>query len=501
MTGKKPSAEGFRPREKVKEIIGRVQLMGSSIWTMFRTSLYSVDATVTDYAFWDSFRRGKKKGYEFASLFARAITQIMRDWTMGGGVEVMLADTDENNEKHSHTNTLLRRFMTRIHALLLLLVEDLYGLGDQYAVVNLDGSISVPSPDTVEPFYHEIDYRRLVKVVITTKLEKATVTDEYREDGRTIRVKWADASRAEEVAEFSNLIGRIPVVHFANDRGVNERFGRTIYEPMLRLFSRYDDLVNKALDGAELMSNPIPVFEGMEDVNETVAANSTPTDEDYTDDDGNIVSRVKLAFDRLAAVVVGKGGSFKFASPTSGFTKDIRDMLKVLFLLVLDFTRIPEVIWGNELSSSRASAGEQMKTFYMFIESRRAQLAGEGADDLLKTEAKGGLYALIDIWLRTMALTDKQIVVAPVTLKWPELGEQNEEMRFKWVEWARAQGLLTDKTSLAQANIVPDVDAEVDAAKKEAAERDPFEAAVDEELNRRDDDDTDEDEDIEDKAA
>lgn len=472
-------------RARVREIIGRVApIIG--LWNTSTSSIKSVDATRPQYSFWDLFRRGKQKGFEIGGLFAMPITQIVRDWVMGDGVKVQLADSPDDasneNDPRVYTNNLLKRFMGRVHALLLKVVEDDYALGDQYIIINMDGSLSIPSPDTVKAEYDELDYRKLAKLTVTTILDKVTVTDSYSDSQRVITIK---RGSVEETRTYDNLIGRIPAVHFANDRGVNETHGRPIYEALYSLFSKYDDLIRKAIDGAEVMSNPFPVVEGVEDA-ERVITDNAAEDEAYTNNDGSTKNRVRITLDRMSMLLLGKGASFKFVSPQQGFTDDIRNMLKSLFLLVLDFTRIPEVIWGNEMSSGRSSASESMKTFYAYIQSRRVALEGEGADELLVAEASGGLHALVDIWLRIKSLTDTRIVVAPVQFQWPELSETADEIRQKWAEWAHTAGLILDETALAQAplTLVRTPAREVELAGKESKKRqDAFDAAVQQELN------------------
>jgi hypothetical protein len=235
---------------------------------------------------------------------------------------------------------------------------------------------------------------------------------------------------------------------------------------------------------------------------EIVTQNATEEGETYTDNQGNTKSRVRLALDRMTMMLLGKGASFKFASPQQGFTTDIRNMLKVLFLLMLDFTRVPEVVWGNEMSAGRSSASESMKSFYSYIQSRRVALEGEGADELLMAEAQGGLHALIDIWLRIKSLTDSKVIVAPVKFQWTDLSEVEGELKRKWTAWAHSMGLMLDETALAQAPValVRTPAKEVALAKAERQKaQDAFNAAVDAELDREQPDEADEQtEDVED---
>lgn len=475
------SKSNGKARTAVREIIGRVSVMADGNFFDRFASVVSIDKTVTNYKFWDNFRRGKEKGYKLAGLFAAPISEIIAGWVMGDGFTATTGD--------DYTDGLLAQFVKRMKATLLNLVVDQYALGDQYVITNPDGTWSVPSPETVRPDYDPLDYRHILGYTVTTKLDKATITDVYRLEGRYITIETADKDlRAGLIANgwlavvgesqkayrvFENLIGRIPVVHFANDRSNNETHGRPIYERGLPLFARYDDALNKMLDGVMLMGNPMPVFEGLEDVDETIRANSTPTGQTYIDVDGNTVERTQVAFDTLGVLFLGKGGLFKFASPGTGFTNDVRNALKVLFLLLLETARIPEVVWGNEQSGQLSTGNEQMRSFYAFIQARRVMLEGEGASDDLGFEAKDGLMALLDIWLRTMALVNPRIKVAPVSIEWPELSGSDMEIILKWAQAMHNAGVITDETFVTLSQLVEDPAAEAEAARKEREERMP----------------------------
>ena len=488
--------KALQAAQPVTEIINRV-VTTTPYWKAKASKAF--DATQSDYEFWDELRRGKADGFAFGALFAMPLTQIIASFVFGSGVSAQLSDSVEGNASNvEYTNDLLSRFMSRYHQMLLMMAIDLYGLGDQYVAINPDGSLSVISPELAEITPDDLDYRRYASVKITTRLDKYTITDEYSEQGRTVKVVqgYATGGGGKAVSEqrFENLIGTLPIVHFANDRGTNELYGRPIYEALYKLMSRYDDLIEKAIDGAELMGNPVPVFEGMENINETVSANKTQDDETYTDSDGNEETRTLLRFDRLSAIFVGKGGAFNFKSPAGGFTGDIRNMLKALFLLMLDYTRVPEAVWGGAINSSKASADAQMPPFYQYIDGRRMALEGIGADEGLGLQPKGGLYQLIDVWLRTKALTDPRVVVGPTAIEWPELEAENGELNLKWVSYLRGMGLLDDETVLRLFGQLDDPAAVLEQARKEAEERqakqEEFQARLQDEQQRAAQDNT-----------
>ncbi len=460
----------------VQEIIGRGGTYIGSIsqfWKSIFSNTLSIDQTRPDYAWWDKFRRGKQKGFFFSGLFAKAITVILTSWVMGDAIEASLAEADE------YTDDLLKRFMKRIHGKLVQMVNDLYGLGDQYVIVNADGSLSIPSPDMVDVEYDPLDYRHMLKLTITSKLEKATVTDVYTAEERILSIKWTKSYIKEmleklgvrhaevEVFSYANLIGKIPAIHWANDRSANETHGRADYEALHHLFSRYDDLMEKMVNGAELMGNPIPTFNGVSSVQQTFQAMQTQTTESFVNEEGGVQDRNLIDWDGDTAIYAGEGGTFSLTHPGTGFTDDIRNTLKSMFYLLAEHIRIPEAVWGLELSSARATAEEQMKTFHMYIFMKRMQLQGEGADTELGVEARGGLLELCDIWLRMKALTDRRVKVRPVVLKWSNLTEMDAKLKWDKTEKAHDKGIITDVTYLDNLDIVEDAESEVAAAEKQ----------------------------------
>jgi hypothetical protein len=257
---------------------------------------------------------------------------------------------------------------------------------------------------------------------------------------------------------FENLIGRIPVIHVPHARSGNETYGHPIHEELRPLYDQYDDLIFKQLDGAKLLGNPIPVFEGMEDITQVVDQNAPAEDSTYIDKDGNEVTHTQLTLDQNSVMLIGKGGSFKFAGPTVGFTDDTKAALKSLFLLLLDHTGIPEFIWGGEMSSARASTETQMDQWIRDIKGRQVDNA-----DWLREVA--------EIWLITAALTDMTLIVDTLVVTWPEILPQDVQVLLDKLTFAKVNGLITDRTALALLDIVPDPGQEIQEAITEADER------------------------------
>jgi hypothetical protein len=359
-----------------------------------------------------------------------------------------------------YTNQILRDMVQRNQPFFQQTVTDLMALGDQYVVINADSSFSLASPETVTVEYSPADYRIPVRYIIRSKLERAIVTDVYTAERRSTLIHYLDG-RPDVINHYENLLHEIPIVHFANDRSTNEIYGRPIYEAALPLMSRYDDLLQKTMQGVEIVANPIPTFEGMADIQETVNANLSKADENYTGIAGETETREVLNFDRMPAIFVGQGGSFAFKSPNSGFTTDITNTLNHLFTLLLQHVRIPQFVWGGQMTGSRSSTESQLPPFVEEIKYRRLQLTGATEDPEVGIAARGGFSELFSKWLRMRALLNPGIMVAPVEIQWPTISTVNEMVRLQYMVALLQAGLLSPKTAIEVSGLVNDAELEL----------------------------------------
>ncbi len=447
-------------RRQVSEMIGRyVAGQAQTVLYKSRARVKTIDETVPDYEFWDRLRRGKASGYSLGGLFSSRIEKIFASWVLGDGVTVALAesgDQDTRDDPRVYTDAQIAAFVQYNMPELVRAYHDHLGLGDQYIIVNADGTLSIPSPDTVRVERDPLDYRAVTAVEIETRTGEYAITDRYEPAVRTITTK-RGAQIVEQVS-YQNLLGRIPVVHLANGRSANETNGHSIHETLRPLYDQYDDVIYKQLDGAKLLGNPLLTFEGMESIGDVLNANDPATPETYTDKDGNTVTRPQLNIDQNAILLVGKGGSAKFTSPPVGFSEDTRNALKSLFLLVLDHTGIPEFIWGNEVSSGRSSTEVQLTQWTRDIQGRRA-------------DAERWLLELCEVWLLTEALTDPRLVVDELAVAWPPLINEDADLELRRIQYARDEALITSRTALELLRLVDDSQAEVERAQAEADAR------------------------------
>lgn len=451
-------------KQVVAEMIGRTgnRYGLTSLWNQLGS--VTVDWTKADYIFFDKLRRGKAPGYELGGLFADPIARILLSWVFGSGVKYH-SDSNEALEDELH------RFV-KVNALTILqAIYDSYTLGDGYLAVNPDGTLTQISPNQVEKMVDDLDYRRVTGFKVMTKTDKVQITDEYTLQQRTITIRMT--GQAAQTASYPNLIGRLPIIHFACDAAANEIYGHPKIEKLLKLFAEYDDVLRKSLDGVKVMGHPIPVLEGMEDPAETLGVNANDT-ETWTDASGQTQSRPVVDFTRLSMMIVGKGGSFKFASP-GAFTQDAGRLLEYLFLLMLQSSGVPEWVWGGAVASSKASVDAQMPAFSRLIE-------------LLRLQIEGTLLELVRVWASIMALSDPLYTLPAeddLEIEWPELSARDETLTQNWAKMALENSALTRESLLKVADL-PGVSADEEIIKVDEetqGQQDGFNARVNTELN------------------
>ena len=455
-----PPTDRAAAGEHIAEIIGRTTYKGAQASVMkSRTRVKTVDDTVPDYEFYDKLRRGKTRGYALGSLFAKRIENIYATWIMGDGVFVALKESGDDNEENPRTYTdgELTDFLSEELTTFITVERDKFGIGDQYIVMNVDGSLSVPSPDTVDVTRNPFDYREIEAVDITTKTDDITIVDRYTRIGRTVTV--TDNQQRTTVMEFENLFdGEIPVVHVAFGMSANETNGHSVHEQLVPLYDQYDEVIFKQLDGVKLIGSPMLAIQGLEDLTGVVNLNEPNTTTTYGDKDGIDTERQQLNIDENAVLLIGKGGQALFVAPPTGFTADTQQALKTLFLLLLDHTGIPEFIWGNEISSGRSSSEVQLEQW------------GRDVTGMRRFDEKW-LKRLCGLWLKARALIDPKIVVDELTASWPELRGDDAELLLNQLRFTADESMLTREAMLELLDLVDDAADAVAQAEDEADAR------------------------------
>lgn len=440
----------------------------------------TIDYTKVDYYFWDRFRRGKERGYELGAWFAQPAAEIIQYWVLGGGPKICVKSDTPRDPKNPHpAETALADFMRENGDLISSWYYDGLTLGDGYLVVNPDATLTPVQPSQIDLYPDPVLWRQINEVVINTDTGQAKIKDTYRPDGRTIEIDYSEVrnsqkvviqERKKETAEFSNLIERIPVVHFANEAEANELYGHPMYAALLTLAAEYHDVEMKSINGVKTMGNPVPVISGATDPESIRSQNATGT-ETWYNEDGVLEERPAIEFQLLTMLILGEGAQFDFKSP-GAFTQDTERMLGILFLQMLQHLKIPEWVWGGAVNSSMASVQAQTPAFHAHIKGRRQKL-------------EKALLELVTIWLAMKSLTDPSLTLAEgetLVVEWPELDAKDEALRWQKLTNMRELGDITSETYVAKSDEIEDAEEEVKKAKEQAkSEQDEFNERLDQE--------------------
>jgi hypothetical protein len=168
--------------------------------------------------------------------------------------------------------------------------------------------------------------------------------------------------------------------------------------------------------------------------------------------------RVKTYAVDLSQLLVASGATFEYKAP-GRFTDDTAQLLEILFYLILEHSELPEFVFGNAISSSKASAETQLPIFLRFVEARRGEMAR-------------WLTEIAEIALGYLALMTPGVTLATPILQWEPLDQQDGTLTLETLKWAYLEGLIDDLTALQLMPVeIEDAEAVLAQAKKERAER------------------------------
>jgi hypothetical protein len=458
-----PAGDGAMAQVNVAEMIGRNER--EKFYRQYMPQ-FTLDAHRTDYAWWDLFRNCKQPGFELSGLFAKPLSEIPAYYVWGTEPTFTLVNQQVSSDGETlterqrlYTNREIKSWVRKHKTQLLNMLVEEYNLGDQFVFINLDQSLSIPSPDTVRVIRDLRDPETIVEAVIITKLDGVKVEEHITP---MLRQRIFYFPGQEPLTEtMDNILGFIPLIIFSNDKRGNELYGRPIFEALVNslAFQHYTELLMKALEGYRVMGNPIPTFEEVENVNATIEANKPPTPTTYEDGYGTTVTRPEIAFDAQGAIVTS--GKFNLKTPPVGFSDDMRRVLKALFLLICDHTRIPEYMFGGAVEASKASVETQTPPFVSYVNGRRMQLDGtQGKRD--------GMLDLIQMMLRVKRLTDPGIFVGDIESDYEDVTREDDQIRLQKLIYAHGNQMFDRVKTLTALRISQDPENDVKDAEKEA---------------------------------
>lgn len=420
------------------------------------------DVGQSDYIFWDKALRGKATGLEISGAFLKPLASKIAAWAMGAQPKFKF--------EQAKTQQLFSAWYAKHMADILRTFEDAVGKGDAYLVVNPpdergDLSITVVPPNVVTPLVDEQNYSRIIGWRIsevyahpTRPGDSMTIVDDYTATERVHKVYKSGILM--EMQTYKNLIGRVPVVHIAYDRGSDEMFGHPAGEGLIEILHRYGEVMEAAIVGNIKQGRPTPVLEkmgSMSAIREWWAEFGRKETRELPDGTTETYWVLDLSSDN--AITLGGDATFKYAFP-GNFSSDTVAILGLLFYLMLQHTEIPEFIWGNAIASSKASAESQLPPFVKFIEKIQGQCL-YWINDL--TAIVTGYLSLYE---RGVAADDEALI------QWPKLTTQDGTLTLNAIKLGLDAGLLDDETALALMPLDIDDPAGVLAkAKQEAEER------------------------------
>lgn len=416
----------------------------------------------SDYDYFSRLYRGQVAGLELSALLVKPICSKLSSWTLGRAPRWKLdsetsqqALSDWWNDNHPN---ILRAWRGALKE------------ADAFLVINSDLSITLLPPDSVDPIVADDDFGNVIGWRVTQVLahpemtRRQTVEDEYYADRRIHRMTIDGITRSEQT--FPNLLGRIQLVHIANQPDAGEVFGHAEAEALLPLLHKYGEVFEAAIEGNVLQGRPTPVltFATVADLEKFDEENATFETQQLPN---GTSQRVKTYEIDLSQLLVASGATFAYESP-GNFTDDVAKLLEILFYLVLEHSELPEFVFGNAISSSKASAETQLPIFLRFIEARRGEMAR-------------WLTEIAEIALGYLALITPGVMVETPVLQWEPLDQQDGALTLQTIQWALMEGLIDELTALQLMPVeIEDAAAVLDKAKEERAEREAQQLDADE---------------------
>ena len=414
-----------------------------------------------DYDYWRRAYRAQVRGLELSGLLIKPLVSKTAGWVLGRAPQFAI--------EHEPTAEAFAAWLSDNHPDILKGYLDSVKLGDAFIVVNPDATLTIIPPQCATPIIDPNDYSQRLGWRITQTFvnadyttQKMTVIDEYTAVSRVRIVEMNGRENGRQ--EWPNLLGIVPVIHIANNVETGETFGRPEAEALPNILQRYGTILESGVEGNELQGRPTPVlnFETKDDLEtfwDLYGETETQTLPDGTTETSNTLS---VDLQRLLTV---SGANFDYKSPGS-FIGDAVRLLEIMFYLILEHTELPEFVFGNAISSSKASAESQMPVFVKFIEMK------QGA-------ATGWLKDLAQVVLGMLSLTQPGIVMESPAVQWESLTTDDGQLKLSAIQWAFTEGLLDERTALQLAPLgIDDIDAVLEAARKEQADRFPEQSAL-----------------------
>lgn len=444
-----------------KAVADRIRIVMSRFMPWQRTAVN--DWSRPDYDYWRRAYRAQVRGLELSGLLIKPLVSKTAGWVLGRPPGFKF-ENEATADRYSE-------WFTANHPEILSAYKDSVKLGDAFIVVNPDATITAVPPQCVFPLISDTDYSQQIGWRIAQTFthpdytnSKMTIVDEFT---AVSRVRYVELNgRESERITYPNLIGLVPVIHIANNVEAGETFGRPEAEALPNILQRYGVIMEAGIEGNELQGRPTPVLSFTEKGDLDTFWDLYGENETQTLPDGTTETSTTLSVD-LQKLLTVSGADFSYQSPGS-FIGDAVQLLEIMFYLILEHTELPEFVFGNAISSSKASAESQMPVFIRFIEMK------QGA-------AVSWLVDLAEIALAMLSLTEPGIAVERPSVQWEALTTDDGQLTLSTLQWAYTEGLIDDRTALELSGLdIEDIDAVLKLAEKEREDRYPEQLAPNE---------------------
>lgn len=462
---------------RVQELIGvkrRITIGWRDPGMLHNSSPETEDTSVPDYIFWDKARRGKARGLEISGLFLKPLCSKIAAWAMG--IPPVLESQAEKRSAAEKINEHLNDWWDEHLPEILKGYEEALNLGNCYLVVNGDLSVTILPPHVVDRIIDETDFSKTLGWRVTLRYvnpadstDAMTIVDEYRVGSR-IRYFYRNGEPI-KTQTYKLPLNRLNIIPILNRYGVDEVFGRPEGEGLIPDLQAYGEVIQAGIQGNVRQGRPTPVIEGLgteqsiksfwERMGKTIRR-ILP--------DGSVEQTTTANFDADKLVTLGGDAKFNWKSPGL-FASETARILELLFYMMLQHTEIPEFVWGNAVTSSKASAETQLAPFLKWLQKKQGL-------------SQGWITNLAQVVIEMFQIEDPTLVVTgadKIKIVWKPLTEQDGKLRLDVVKLGLEQGLLTREKALELCPTLDVDDADqwvADAEKQKKEDSEETEAAV-----------------------
>lgn len=415
----------------VKELIGSARQWSISAQTPL--SLFNFrDISHSDYAFWDRARRGRARGMEISGLLLKPLGSKVAAWVLG---IPPLWKVDDAALRDA-----LNQLIQNLHPKILKTFEESLNISDCYIVMNADLSATVIAPHFVKPIVDERDWSKVIGYKITQSVQHPeqtgrtmTVVDEYTATNRVQTVTVDGGVSRQRV--FKNVIGMVPVVKVSNILGADEENGRPEGDALVPLLQAYGQVLEAALKGNILQGRPTPVIKKMGTADQVKKFwDRLGRTQTITKADGTTETITTIPFNSDQLLTLGGDAEFSYEAPGS-FSSDTETLLGLLFYLLLQHAEIPEFVWGNAISSSKASAESQLEPFLKWIQKKR----GATRDWLTQIATIAAAY---------LCVINPNMKFQVPTIQWQPIADKDGRLTLDAIKFGYLNGLIDARTAL-----------------------------------------------------